>query len=110
MRIRIEWGKAAKPEDEVLFSHLTGSKRVHLQGPGVTFDGWYRLEEREDSADGDVILDKAQAAVNRLYADGTRSFEATRAALLSLQHDIDAKLKATENAIRSENESYLNRP
>lgn len=99
MRVRIEWGKMATPEDEVLFNHLTGSKRVHLAGPGITYDGWYRLEEREGSVSGDVILDKAEAAINRLFADGTRSLEETRGALLYLRTEIDVKLEAIEGDI-----------
>ena len=100
MKVRIEWGKTAKPEDEVLFNHLTGSKRVHLAGPGITYDGWYKLEEREASVSEDVILDKAEAAINRLFADNTRSLEATRQALVYLRTSIDVKLEAIEGDIQ----------
>ena len=110
MRVRIEWGKTAKPEDEALYHHLTGSKRVHLAGPGITYDGWYRLEEREESVSGDLILDKAEAAINRLFADNTRSLEETRGALLYLRTEIDVKLEAIEGDIRRRDEEAYNRP
>ncbi len=110
MRIRIEWGKAARPEDEALFSHLKGSKRVHLSGPGITYDGWYRLEEREASVSGDVILDKAEAAINRLFADETRSLEGTWGALLYLRTEIDVKLEAIEGDIQRQQAEALERP
>ncbi len=110
MRIRIEWGKTAKPEDEALYHHLTGSKRVHLAGPGITYDGWYRLEEREESVSGDLILDKAEAAINRLFADATRSLEATREALVYLRNEIDVKIEAVEGDIQRQNKETYNRP